>query len=116
MRISDWSSDVCSSDLMMLTWQELDQLVHHRPGGAVARVPANAPGGAVEPLHQPGDVAVHDGDSLDLPSVSAPPVAPVARRRHAPQIRDVRPKKGLVMKYQLEAVMIGGIEIGRAPV
>src|SRR3546814_4491349 len=49
---------------MMLTWQELDQLVHHRPGGAVARVPANAPGGAVEPLHQPGDVAVHDGDKI----------------------------------------------------
>src|SRR3546814_16490476 len=87
---------------MMLTWQELDQLVHHRPGGAVARVPANAPGGAVEPLHQPGDVEVHDGDSLDLPSASAPTVHPVSSSRHAPQLRDAPPKKALVRQTTLD--------------
>src|SRR3546814_12570369 len=34
MRISDWSSDVCSSDLAILTIQPVDPLVVHNPAFA----------------------------------------------------------------------------------
>src|SRR3546814_4504533 len=54
MRISDWSSDVCSSDLMLLPGPEAQQLavyvgwlLHRTAGGLVAGILFVLPGAAV---------------------------------------------------------------------
>src|SRR3546814_9157687 len=66
MRISDWSSDVCSSDLV-----KGDGRIETLQGGGLAR--------AVEPLQQGGDVGVR-GDRLGEHDVAAPALALQARR------------------------------------
>src|SRR3546814_19878507 len=53
MRISDWSSDVCSSDLPGREGQRQDQVGQHQPGEAV-----------VEP--EPPDQLEHAGEHRDL--------------------------------------------------
>ena len=89
----------------MLTRQQLHKRIDHWPGRAIARVPADTPGPTIKILHQPGDIAIHQGDRVDPPC----PGIPVARRRHLAQSRDVGPEKGRVTLYQLEAILIAGI-------
>src|SRR3546814_20981357 len=109
MRISDWSSDVCSSDLavavkgnpkvqfffrdkglqigqvlffgrvgmmvgeiavhfgekqMMLTRQQLGELLDHGSGGAIAGIPTDTKGSAVKLLQQPLDIRDNDVDAF----------------------------------------------------
>ncbi len=90
---------------VMLTGQQLDEFFDHGTGRAIAGVPADAPGGAVEPLDQPRGIAVHHGDRLDAPLPRDPVTLPGdGGKRH-----DIRSKKGLMVKHQLEAIVIGGI-------
>src|SRR3546814_4661239 len=72
MRISDWSSDVCSSDLRLQPDAvKGDGRIETLQGGGLAR--------AVEPLQQGGDVGVR-GDRLGEHDVAAPALALQARR------------------------------------
>ena len=90
---------------VMLTRQQLHEFIDHWPGRAIARVPADAPGATVKVLHQPGDIAVHQGDRVGPPCHAVP----VARRRHLPQPNDVRAEKRRVVLHQLEAILVAGI-------
>src|SRR3546814_15627186 len=69
MRISNWSSDVCSSDLLM-AWHQAeltrrDSLVHYAygitaallAGGAAATLALQQPVGAQAPQNQPGAIS-----------------------------------------------------------
>src|SRR3546814_15089010 len=46
MRISDWSSDVCSSDLPTYSRERVEKLIEHvHPSGSLLLLRARAPGG-----------------------------------------------------------------------
>ena len=90
---------------VVLTRQELDQLLDDRAGDAVARVPADAvaaPGIAGE---QAADIIVDDVGVRDGPLA----FLPVARFRQLRQVLDVLAEKRLVLEDHLEAIVIGGI-------
>src|SRR3546814_8949943 len=58
MRISDWSSDVCSSDLDLLDRRVLDRLARVVPAGGVGAAGVVGPGASTEP----DDGGHHAGD------------------------------------------------------
>ena len=93
-------------DRVVLTRQQLHELLDHAARRAVARVPADPEGAAGIARHQPADIIVLDigvGDGASSPSF------PVAVRRHAAQFLDVLAEKRQVLKHHLEAVILGGI-------
>src|SRR3546814_13810197 len=80
MRISDWSSDVCSSDLMPRAWTRIAaaSLLAVAPPAAAASEPAKPPAGAAYalPETQAWDMTAQSGRTyriLDsLPPMTAP--------------------------------------------
>src|SRR3546814_4340322 len=50
MRISDWSSDVCSSDLLLATRGEQGRFVHEVPDVRTGNAPATARASNVSPV------------------------------------------------------------------
>ncbi len=89
----------------MLTREQLDQLLDHRAGGAVAGIPSDAIGAAGIARDQPADVEVLDLGVADR----AGAVLPVALGRHPADRLDVLAEKRTVLEHHLEAVVIGGI-------
>src|SRR3546814_2512751 len=63
MRISDWSSDVCSSDLSRISVDDADQSAAVRAGPEVARALCLPYGSAVAEPYPPAGawMAAHDG-------------------------------------------------------
>ncbi len=90
---------------MMLTGQELHQLLDHRPRRAIAAVPADAEAATRIACEQAPDIIVENIGVGD----GALALIPVTLGRHAPERLDVGPKKRTVLKHHLEAVIIAGI-------
>src|SRR3546814_10090842 len=81
MRISDWSSDVCSSDLVQIGWRDSDialrscgwqELVPERID--IGQAPAvesliDPPGQHVDTVAPGGDIEQRDGIAAGLPSI-----------------------------------------------
>src|SRR3546814_9150167 len=63
---------------MMLTRQQLGELLDHGSGGAIAGIPTDTKGSAVKILQQPLDIPVHDVDAFRSRSA----FVPVAFGRH----------------------------------
>ncbi len=90
---------------VMLTRQELDELLDHLAGGAVAGVPADAEAAACIAGEQPPDIIVENIGVAD----AARPGFPVAALRKAADFLNVLAEKGAVLKHHLEAIIIAGI-------
>src|SRR3546814_3310306 len=58
MRISDWSSDVCSSDLVRFPRESRDSVQ------ALGRLPIVAPSGAIVPLSAVAEIRIVSGPSM----------------------------------------------------
>src|SRR3546814_3827227 len=95
---------------MMLTRQQLGELLDHGSGGAIAGIPTDTKGSAVKILQQPLDIPVHDVDAFRSRSA----FVPVAFGRHPAQFLDVSAEEGSVLKDHFEAVVIGGIMAARS--
>src|SRR3546814_13042835 len=79
MRISDWSSDVCSSDLEY-RWGLLGLALHAGASVAqVAELPASTPDASTPPVDQTAD---HSGPLPTIP-LSAPKPAPLPVAKNA---------------------------------
>ena len=90
---------------MMLTREELDELLDHRSRGAVAGVPADPIAAARIAGKETRDIRVDDRD-IGHGAVAG---RPVARPGQPSEIGDVIAKKRRMTKYHLEAVILGGI-------
>ena len=91
---------------MMLAGQLRRQLLERRAGGAVAGVPADPEGAAVEALQQPLDIAVDHRPRrgpCPRPSSQSPAAAIAA------ELLDVARRRRRCAEHHLEAVIIGRI-------
>src|SRR3546814_20953871 len=91
MRISDWSSDVCSSDL----GNDLPGAVRLAAGDAVAGLQA----------------APHGDLVLELAAVAPAPVGAVADRRYAPVYAAVPPLAALAARHSHRALLLPAIAL-----
>jgi hypothetical protein len=87
----------------MLAREQLDQLLDHRSGGAIASVPADAEARCRRSRHQSRDIGIHDIDrsSAGLPRSQSPSAA------IRPELLDVFTEEGAVLQHHLEAVIFG---------
>src|SRR5205823_4430870 len=90
---------------VMLTRQELGELLDYRAGGTIARVPADPVRTAGIARHEPTDIIV---DNIDV-GYRALAFFPVAVRRHLAELLDILAKERAVLKHHLEAVILGGV-------
>ena len=90
---------------VMLTRQQLDELLDHRAGSAIAGIPADPVRAAGITRHQPADIIV---DDIDVGN-GAFAFFPVAPRRHPAEHLDILAEKRAVLQDHLEAVILGGV-------
>ena len=90
---------------VMLTRQELDQLLDDRAARAVPAVPGDAIAATGIARHQPPDIGVEHVGIGDRSCAAGP----VSLRRQCRQALDVLAKKRTVVQHHLEAIVIGGI-------
>ena len=79
---------------VMLTRQQLDELLDDRPGHAIPGVPANTIGCTVEAFDQSRDILIHDLDAFRPGSA----VVPIAVCRHRAELLDIGAKERTVLK------------------
>ncbi len=94
-----------AEDHAMMPGQPLDDHVEDRPGGAVARVPADAERLAGKALEQPVGVSGADVDFLD----AAVALVPVARCGALAELLDLRAEQRAALQQQLEPVIVGRV-------
>ena len=90
---------------VVLAGQQGGQPLGRGPGRAVAGIPADPVGGAVEPLEQAIDIAVENA----LLGNGAFALLPVAGGGHRAHLLDVGAEKGVAAERHLEAVIVGRI-------
>src|SRR3546814_14758387 len=111
MRISDWSSDVCSSDLKVGKAKALKIRSDWKPGQPFFRGSVNGQPVVARVATRPDGVrVVHGGAELDI-AVSTPRAAELARLMP----EKLPPDMSKFLRCPMPGLVVSITEIGRAP-